>query len=206
MNQKKLIRISMYIISFMIFVAFSSPILYDVFCKATGYNGTIRKITSNDPYSKIVQEATIKFFNERSNKTLYGVSEMQDHVNNQEQKSLKIEFDANVNNKLNWEFYPKVPSIEVTPGSTFLVYFYIKNRSNSDNIGTAIYNISPPGAAQYFVKIQCFCFENIFLKAGEDLTVPVLFYLDQNISSDEETKNTTIMTLSYTFFPSIVAR
>ena len=50
------------------------------------------------------------------------------------------------------------------------------------------------------MKIDCFCFIEQTLKPGEEVKMPVAFYIDPIIDSDENLINLNEITLSYTFF------
>ena len=55
---------------------------------------------------------------------------------------------------------------------------------------------------QYFNKIQCFCFEEQRLNPGEEVDMPVFFYIDPEFLEDPNLEKSDIITLSYTFFES----
>jgi cytochrome c oxidase assembly protein subunit 11 len=111
-----------------------------------------------------------------------------------------VEFDSNVEKSLKWKFYPLQKSITVKPGKSALAYFYAENISDKPIIGTSIFNVTPQKVGQYFVKIQCFCFEEQLLRPGESMKMPVLFTIDPDILTNEETSEVELITLSYTFF------
>ena len=60
--------------------------------------------------------------------------------------------------------------------------------------------MSPGQVAPYFSKIQCFCFEEQRLNAGETVDMPVFFYIDPDFVNDPNMRGIEQVTLSYTFF------
>tara|TARA_B100001027_G_scaffold11963_1_gene7264 strand:+ start:255 stop:848 length:594 start_codon:yes stop_codon:yes gene_type:complete len=115
-------------------------------------------------------------------------------------KNIQVRFDANVNNSLNWEFLAPKDEILVQPGVEKIIYYTAKNLSDKTIVGTATYNVSPPKAGSIFMKIDCFCFVEQTLLPGEKVKMPVVFYIDPMVDSDESLKNLSEITLSYTFF------
>lgn len=113
---------------------------------------------------------------------------------------IKVEFDANVDRNLPWKFVPKHRYVEVTTGEINLIFYEATNLGKVDIIGTAIYNVTPLKAGKYFVKIQCFCFEEQILKSGEKMLMPVSFYIDQALDEDRNMDDVDSITLSYSFF------
>lgn len=109
-------------------------------------------------------------------------------------RSVRIELDSNVR-KLPWEFRPLETIVGVHPGELRQVIYEIANTSGRDMTGQAIPSYGPPEAAQYFKKLECFCFTKQTLKAGERRQMPVVFVVDPALPADIPT-----ITLSYTFF------
>ena len=85
-------------------------------------------------------------------------------------------------------------------GEKKLIFFSAKNNSNEPITGIAAYNVTPEKAGGYFDKIQCFCFTNQTLKPGEEVTMPVSFFIDPEIANDKNMDDLQDITLSYTFF------
>ncbi len=116
-------------------------------------------------------------------------------------KTMPVTFDANTSSDLNWEFSP-AKGIEPKIGETVQVAFTATNRSPTPTTGTAVFNVTPMAAGAYFNKVECFCFTETTLQPGETLEMPVVFFIDPDITKAEETKNIKTITLSYTFYPS----
>ena len=118
------------------------------------------------------------------------------------QKKIKIEFNSDVNKKLNWSFKPEQRSMESKIGDSILAFYKAKNNGNKSITGVATYNVLPFEAAQYFNKVDCFCFENQTLEPGEEVLLPINFYIDPKILNDPSVKHLNSIVLSYTFFQS----
>ena len=84
-------------------------------------------------------------------------------------RKLRITFNADTSRNLPWSFQPQQREVYVDPGETSLVFYSAENRSTEDVVGMSTYNVVPMKAGAYFNKIQCFCFEEQKLKAGEQV-------------------------------------
>jgi cytochrome c oxidase assembly protein subunit 11 len=116
-------------------------------------------------------------------------------------RKLKVRFDANVAGGLPWRFEPEQNSIEVKVGEVVTVSYRVVNESARETVGIASYNVSPPTAGAYFSKINCFCFTDQRLKAGETRDMAVVFFVAPDIVKDSEQDGVETITLSYTMFP-----
>ncbi len=117
------------------------------------------------------------------------------------EKTINVRFDSNIATDLDWEFAPKQREITVKLGEKAMAFYTASNFGKSDSFGTATFNVSPGAAGIYFNKIDCFCFTEQKLAAGETVDMPVLFFVDPEIINDPLLKDATTITLSYTFFP-----
>jgi cytochrome c oxidase assembly protein subunit 11 len=117
------------------------------------------------------------------------------------ERKVKIRFDANVAGGLPWRFEPEENSVEVAIGEVVTVNYLVINQSARDTVGLASYNVAPSTAGAYFSKINCFCFSEQRLKAGEQREMPVVFFVDPQIAKDAEQDGLDTITLSYTMHP-----
>jgi cytochrome c oxidase assembly protein subunit 11 len=115
-------------------------------------------------------------------------------------RTIKIRFNADVDPKLPWRFEPEQREVEVRLGEQHLAYFRAKNRSAHVITGQAAYNVTPDKVGAYFDKIACFCFNEQVLQPGEEVDMPVSFFVDPAILDDPNAREVTTITLSYTFF------
>lgn len=140
--------------------------LYDIICDVTGLNGK----TSG----KYVSEQSLKI---------------------DEERTVTIQFLANNNAGMPWEFRPVSRSLEVTPGELNATEFFVRNPAKSSITGQAVPSVTPFRAAKYLHKTECFCFEQQQLASGETLQMPLRFIIDS-----EMPKDITKLTLSYTLY------
>ncbi len=115
-------------------------------------------------------------------------------------ETVAIRFDASTAAGMPWAFRPARNSIEVHPGETNLAFYEATNPTDRTITGTATFNVAPPIAGGYFVKIDCFCFTEQTLAPGQSVRMPVTFFVDPSIADDAETRDIRTITLSYTFF------
>lgn len=115
-------------------------------------------------------------------------------------RTVTVNFDSNVSGDLPWTFEPEQRSMDVKLGQSGLAYYRVKNNSKFPLVGTATFNVAPIKAAPYFVKTECFCFTEQRIEAGQEVMMPVLFFVDPLLNEDERLVEITDMTLSYTFF------
>ena len=115
-------------------------------------------------------------------------------------RRLRITFNGSVSDVLPWKFTPQQREVRVLPGETALAFYTATNKSSEDIIGVATYSVTPGQVAPYFSKIQCFCFEEQRLNAGETVDMPVFFFIDPDFVNDPNMAKIDTVTLSYTFF------
>lgn len=116
-------------------------------------------------------------------------------------KTITVRFDSNISTDLDWEFKPKQRSVTVRIGEKTQVAYQAKNTGGNVSWGTATFNVAPGAAGVYFNKIECFCFTEQELAAGQAVDMPIIFFVDPEIVNDPLLKDAPTITLSYTFFP-----
>ena len=92
-------------------------------------------------------------------------------------------------------------SVNVKVGEVVTVNYRVTNQSARDTTGIASYNVSPPTMGAYFTKINCFCFNEQQLRAGEQRDMAVVFFVDPRIMNNSEQGDLDAITLSYTMYP-----
>jgi cytochrome c oxidase assembly protein subunit 11 len=116
-------------------------------------------------------------------------------------RKISVRFDSNVAPGLPWKFEPQETEIEVNIGQVVTVYYNVTNQSARTTTGQAAYNVAPLTVGAYFQKINCFCFTEQTFAPGEKREMPVVFYVDPAIASDDDNDGLNTITLSYTFYP-----
>ena len=115
------------------------------------------------------------------------------------EEQINIRFDASLERGMPWEFQPEKNHLKVKIGESNIAYYKAHNPTSRPVAGTASFNVFPFTAGEYFVKIDCFCFEEQILQPGETTQMPVIFYIDPEIVDDPEASQFGTITLSYTF-------
>lgn len=115
-------------------------------------------------------------------------------------RTVTVKFDAGTGGGLHWNFGPEERQVRVRLGERALTAYRARNLSDRPVTGTALYNVTPLKVGKYFQKIECFCFAEQVLGAGQAATLPVVFYIDPAMDSDPEMRDIKVITLSYTFF------
>ncbi|MEL7109986.1 MAG: cytochrome c oxidase assembly protein [Pseudomonadota bacterium] len=114
-------------------------------------------------------------------------------------REVKVRFDANVANAP-LKFKAVQNNLDVQLGAHNLAFYEVTNTSASDVSVIASYNVTPHKAGRFFAKLECFCFEERIIKAGETKKLPVIFFVDPAMEDESNANDIRTITLSYTFF------
>jgi cytochrome c oxidase assembly protein subunit 11 len=139
--------------------------LYDVLCDLTGINGKAETVAAEVPYQVDLTRA------------------------------INIELLTSLNKATPLEFSTETKQLKIHPGQYQTVNFFAVNKTDKTVVAQAIPSFSPGGAANYFNKVECFCFKQQTFKPGESKTMPMRFVIKPDLPKDLKT-----ITLSYTFF------
>ncbi|MFN7174494.1 MAG: cytochrome c oxidase assembly protein, partial [Thermaurantiacus tibetensis] len=156
----------------MVGLAYASVPLYRLFCQVTGFGGT--------PMVAADAAATPE--------PVAGTS-------------IRVRFDGNVRRGMPWDFRPAERFVDLPLGERRMAFYHARNTSDAPVTGVATFNVTPEAAGRYFVKIQCFCFNEQTLQPGEAVEMPVIYYVDPAIRDDPDASRIKEITLSYSFFP-----
>ena len=176
--QQKNTKVALYaalLAAAMLGLGYASVPLYRIFCQVTGFGGTTQRASLSDAIAA-----------EFAGKQIAGAT-------------MSVRFDANVDSDVPWTFRAEQVTKTVKLGERTMAFYYARNNSNEPITGTASFNVSPVQTGQYFNKIQCFCFTEQTLQPGQQVQMPVLFFVDPKIRDDENAASVEQITLSYTF-------
>ncbi|GAV61591.1 CtaG_Cox11 domain-containing protein [Cephalotus follicularis] len=175
-SRKMLICLSALVFA-MVGSSYAAVPLYQRFCQATGYGGTVQRRESvEEKISRHAKDGTVTT------------------------REIVVQFNADVADGMPWKFVPTQREVRVKPGESALAFYTAENRSGTPVTGVSTYNVTPMKAAVYFNKIQCFCFEEQRLLPGEQIDMPVFFYIDPEFETDPRMDGINNLILSYTFF------
>ena len=157
----------------MLGLGFAAVPLYDLFCRVTGFGGTTQVASAAEAAEAAARSAG--------------------------SPTISIRFDANTARDMPWTFRPRQVTDTVQIGQRDMAIYEAKNLSSVPITGTASFNVEPEQAGPYFNKIQCFCFTEQTLQPGQEVTMPVLYYVDPSALDDPNMRGVEQITLSYTF-------
>ncbi len=115
-------------------------------------------------------------------------------------QTITVRFDASLDRDMPWTFKPAQREMTLRIGETALAFYEAHNPTDRPVAGSAAYNVTPYEAGGFFDKIDCFCFEEQILQAGETVMMPVSFFVDPAIVDDREGQYVHTITLGYTFY------
>lgn len=156
----------------MLALGYASVPLYRLFCQVTGFGGTTQRVSEAEAASVSVLGKTIS-----------------------------VRFDANVDRNLPWRFQPERTTETAQLGARRMAIYLARNLSDKPITGMASFNVTPAQAGRYFNKVQCFCFNEQTLQPGQEVRMPVVYFVDPKIAEDPDAKDIEQITLSYTFHP-----
>ncbi len=166
-NQRKHVILLSSLAVGMLGFAFALVPLYAIFCEVTGINGKSYEGEVSEPAPNLQ------------------VSE----------REVTIQFLAQVGRGMPWEFRPMDSQLKVHLGEVNVTSYYARNHASQAIVGQAVPSVSPGYAASYLHKIECFCFTQQHLEAGEDQQMAVRFYIDEELPIEIST-----LTLSYALY------
>ena len=115
-------------------------------------------------------------------------------------RPLTVTFSSSVSSSCPLKFTPSQNRVTVVAGETALAFYTCKNLSPTTITAVSTYNVYPNAAGRHFAKVQCFCFEEQRIRGGEEVDLPVLFYIDPKFYEDRGLESVNNITLNYTFF------
>lgn len=172
-KNKRVGLIALGVAAAMLGLGYAAVPLYDLFCRVTGFGGTTQVATEAEAADAAAKSAGAP--------------------------TISIRFDANTASDMPWAFRPRQVTDTVQIGQRDMAIFEAKNLSSVRITGTASFNVEPEQAGAYFNKIQCFCFTEQTLQPGQEVTMPVLYFVDPKALDDPNMKGVEQITLSYTF-------
>ncbi|WP_324828022.1 cytochrome c oxidase assembly protein [Qipengyuania zhejiangensis] len=163
----------------MLGLGYAAVPLYQLFCQVTGFGGTTQRATESEAAQA-----------ERLGASAGG-------------RTISVRFDGTTAGDVPWSFRPEQVTDTVTIGQRDMAIYIARNDSNERITGTATFNVEPEQAGAYFNKIQCFCFTEQTLEPGQQVRMPVLYFVDPKALDDPNMDGVEQITLSYTFHRAI---
>ncbi len=141
--------------------------LYGLLCDVTGLGGRTGGVYTYDPATVAIDDSRL----------------------------VKVSFLTNTNDGMPWSFVAEVGALRVHPGELTQANFVVRNPTNKTMVAQAVPSLAPGTAAEYFHKTECFCFERQVLAPGEEMEMPMRFFVAPELPRSVES-----ISLSYTLF------
>lgn len=165
-HRRLLWRLALVVPVMFAFAVWVLPPLYDAFCQLTGLNGRMVERVAADQARPLDLGRTVE-----------------------------LQFLADVDRDLSWQFEAKEPVLELHPGEIVTTRFVVRNLSDKVVVGRAVPSISPEEATRHIKKSECFCFREQRLQPGEVREMPLVFYVDPELPRHVGT-----VTMAYRFY------
>ena len=162
----RLVQILVLVVIGMFGFGFALVPLYDVLCDLTGINGKAETVAAKETPYKVDMA-----------------------------REINIELLTSLNETTPLTFRTETKQLKIHPGEYHTVNFYAENKTDKVVVAQAIPSFSPGVVAEYFKKIECFCFTKQNFKPRENKLMPVRFVVDPALPEQYKT-----ITLAYTFF------
>jgi cytochrome c oxidase assembly protein subunit 11 len=156
------------LVTFMGGLSFAAVPLYDLFCRVTGFGGTVQE-------GQAAPGAT-------------------------GERTITVRFNATTHPSLPWRFEPGQPAVTLRLGEEGIGFYTARNLTERPVEGISTYNVTPEVVGRYFHKVACFCFEAQTLAPGQQVDMPLAFWVDPRIADDPNTRDIRTITINYTFF------
>ena len=139
--------------------------LYDIFCEITGLNGK----TNQEKFLVVNENPTERF--------------------------VTVKFTSTIANSAPFQFEPIDREMIVQVGKINNTFYTLTNNSTTLKHATASPSVVPSEHAEYFIKIECFCFSQQQINGLETIELPLQFIVDNELPLETKT-----LILSYTMF------
>jgi len=165
-HRKLAVKLLLLAVGMFVFAVGVLPPMYDAICDITGLNG------------------------KSANEAASAAQAIPD-----DERTVTIQFLAHTDPAMPWTFKPNIFKLDVHPGEITKTDFHVYNPTSRLIVGQAIPSISPAQATPYFKKTECFCFTNQTLTGGQEMDMPLIFYVDPELPKSVRT-----ITLSYQLY------
>ena len=108
---------------------------------------------------------------------------------------IKTQLITSVHKDLPFKFVTQDKFVVIKPGEVKTLNYSVENLSNNSETGMATFQVYPSELKGYITKMNCFCYEEQTLKAGEKEKYALVLLVDPNV-----TKNIKEAIIQFVFF------
>ncbi len=115
---------------------------------------------------------------------IFAISIFLSKKNSGSNQAIKAKLITSVHKDLPFKFETEEENILIVPGEVKTINYTVKNLSEKSMTGTATFQVYPSELRDFMTKLNCFCYEEQTLKAGEKERYSLVLLVDPKVKKN----------------------